>query len=128
MFDIGWSELLVIGIVALVVIGPKELPGVVRTVAQNIGKLRRLASDFQNQFNDALREMELADLKKDAEKLISDATSAASFDEVKNIGEEIKQAVEEPVKPAAATVNSTRVDSIRLRKPDSGIMTTSAIR
>ena len=79
MFDIGWSELLVIGIVALVVIGPKELPGVVRTVAQNIGKLRRLASDFQNQFNDALREMELADLKKDAEKLISDATSAASL-------------------------------------------------
>ncbi|HVT55306.1 MAG TPA: Sec-independent protein translocase protein TatB, partial [Xanthobacteraceae bacterium] len=91
MFDIGWSELLVIGVVALVVIGPKELPGVVRTIAQNIGKLRRLASDFQGQFNDAIREMELADLKKDAEKLISDATSAASFDDqVKKIGDEIK--------------------------------------
>jgi len=105
MFDIGWSELLVIGIVALVVIGPKELPGVVRAVAQNIGKLRRLASDFQNQFNDAMREMELADLKKDAEKLISDATSAASLDDVKKAGDEIKQAIEEPMKtetPAAA--------------------------
>lgn len=44
MFDIGWSELLVIGIVALVVIGPKELPGVVRSIAQNIAKLRRMAS------------------------------------------------------------------------------------
>jgi sec-independent protein translocase protein TatB len=100
MFDIGWSEILVIGIVALVVIGPKELPGVVRMVAQNIGKLRRMAADFQNQFNDAMREMELADLKKDAEKLISDATSSASLDEVKQAGDEIKKAVEEPLRIA----------------------------
>lgn len=97
MFDIGWSELLVIGIVALVVIGPKELPGVVRMLAQNLGKLRRMASDFQNQFTDAMREMELAELKKDAEKLLTDATSSASLDEVKNMGDEIKKAVEEPL-------------------------------
>ncbi len=100
MFDIGWSEILVIGIVALVVIGPKELPGVVRMVAQNIGKLLRMASDFQNQFNDAMREMELADLKKDAEKLISDATSSVSLDEVNKTGDEIKKAVEEPLRIA----------------------------
>jgi sec-independent protein translocase protein TatB len=97
MFDIGWSELLVIGIVALVVIGPKELPGVVRMLAQNLGKLRRMASDFQSQFTDAMREMELAELKKDAEKLLTDATSSASLDEVKNMGDEIKKAVEEPL-------------------------------
>lgn len=98
MFDIGWSELLVIGIVALVVIGPKELPGVVRAVAQNLGKLRRMASDFQNQFTDAMREMELSELKKDAEKLLTDATSSVSLDdEVKKVGDEIKQAVEEPL-------------------------------
>jgi sec-independent protein translocase protein TatB len=100
MFDIGWSELLVIGIVALVVIGPKELPGVVRSVAQNIAKLRRMASDFQNQFTDAMREMELHDLKKDAEKLLTDTKS--SFDPVKNAGEEIKKAMEEPALMAPA--------------------------
>ena len=97
MFDIGWSELLVIGIVALVGIGPKELPGVVRAVAQNLGKLRRMASDFQSQFTDAMREMELAELKKDAEKLLTDATSGTSLDEVKKAGDEIKKAVEEPL-------------------------------
>ncbi len=53
MFDIGWSELLVIGIVALVVIGPKELPGVVRMIAQNLAKLRKMAAEFQGQFTDA---------------------------------------------------------------------------
>ena len=97
MFDIGWSELLVIDIVALVVIGPKELPGVVRAVAQNLGKLRRMASDFQSQFTDAMREMELAELKKDAEKLLTDATSGTSLDEVKKVSDEIKKTVEEPL-------------------------------
>jgi sec-independent protein translocase protein TatB len=96
MFDIGWSEILVIGIVALVVIGPKELPGVVRAVAQNIGKLRRLASDFQNQFNDAVRDMELAELKKDAEKLLSDATT---IEEKKSTEEGATPAIAEAPKP-----------------------------
>lgn len=102
MFDIGWSELLVIGVVALVVIGPKELPGVVRTLAQNIAKLRRMASDFQGQFTDAMREMELADLQKDAEKLIGDATSAIS-EPIEQAGEEVRKAVETPAEPDVET-------------------------
>lgn len=117
MFDIGWSELLVIGIVALVVIGPKELPGVVRSVAQNIAKLRRMASDFQSQFTDAMREMELHDLKKDAEKLLSDTT--ASLDPVKNAGEEIKKAMEEPVLPAPATAEPEKIAAASGDKPKS---------
>ena len=70
MFDIGWSELVVIGVVALIAIGPKELPGVLRMVGQWIGKARKMASEFQGQFQEAMREAEMADLKK-------------SFDEVK---------------------------------------------
>jgi sec-independent protein translocase protein TatB len=69
MFDIGWSELLVIGIVALVVIGPKELPGLLRTIGAMMGKVRRMAGEFQGQFNEAMREAELEDLRKQAEKL-----------------------------------------------------------
>ena len=54
MFDIGWSELVVIGVVALIAIGPKELPTVLRTLGQYMGKLRRMASEFQAQFQEAI--------------------------------------------------------------------------
>jgi sec-independent protein translocase protein TatB len=58
MFDIGWSELLIIGVIALIAIGPKELPGVLRMVGQWMGKVRRMASEFQGQFQEAMREAE----------------------------------------------------------------------
>jgi sec-independent protein translocase protein TatB len=69
MFDIGWSELVVIGVVALVVIGPKDLPRVMRTVGKWSGKVKRMGREFQNQFNEALREAELDDVKKEVEAL-----------------------------------------------------------
>jgi sec-independent protein translocase protein TatB len=71
MFDVGWSELLLIGVVALIAIGPKELPGALRAVGQWSGKIRRMASEFQDQFREAMREAEMADIKKD----IDEATS-----------------------------------------------------
>jgi sec-independent protein translocase protein TatB len=64
MFDIGWSELVVIGVVALIAIGPKELPGVLRMVGQWMGKARKMAAEFRGQFDEAMREAEMADLKK----------------------------------------------------------------
>lgn len=73
MFDIGWSELLVIAVVALIAIGPKELPGVLRAVGQWMGKARRMAAEFQGQFNEAMREAEMADLKKSFDE-VRDAT------------------------------------------------------
>ena len=78
MLDIGWSELMVIGIVALVVIGPKELPGVLRSVGAMIGKLRRMAGEFQGTFQEALREAELSDLKKDLTGFADDARNSIS--------------------------------------------------
>jgi sec-independent protein translocase protein TatB len=65
MFDIGWSELMVIAVVAIVVIGPKDLPRAMRTVGKWSGKMKRMARDFQNQFNEAIREAELDDVKKE---------------------------------------------------------------
>ena len=62
MFDIDSGKLLIIGIVALVVIGPKELPGVLRQVGNALGKVRRMAAEFQGQFMDAMRESELEEL------------------------------------------------------------------
>jgi len=78
MLDIGWSELMVIGIVALVVIGPKELPGVLRSVGAMIAKLRRMAGEFQGTFQEALREAELTDLKKDLTGFADDARNSIS--------------------------------------------------
>ena len=58
MFDIGWSEILVIAIVAIIVVGPKELPAMLRTFGRTLGTLRRTANDFKRQFDEALREAE----------------------------------------------------------------------
>ena len=73
MFDIGWSELVVIAVVALIAIGPKELPGVLRMVGQWIGKARRMAGEFQGQFNEAMREAEMADIKKQFDEVTAAA-------------------------------------------------------
>ncbi len=69
MFDIGWSELLVIAVVAIVVVGPKDLPRLMRTFGHYAGKLRRAAADFQRQFEDAMRETELEEVKKAIESV-----------------------------------------------------------
>src|SRR5262249_23578160 len=92
MFDIGWSELLVIAVVALIAIGPKELPGALRTLGMWMGKIRRMASDFQGQFQEAMREAEMADLKKEVESLTS------GFDPVESVRRDIENAVAD--KPA----------------------------
>ena len=95
MFDIGWGELLLIGIVALIAIGPKELPTVLRTLGQWMGKLRRMASEFQNQFQEAMREAEMTDLKKQVEEMTSQAQSYASFDPVGDVRRELESTQQE---------------------------------
>ena len=71
MFDIGWTEMLVIAIVMVVVVGPKDLPRMLRTFGKTAAKLRSMAGDFQKQFNDALKEAELDDVKKSVDELRS---------------------------------------------------------
>ncbi|RXT57364.1 twin arginine-targeting protein translocase TatB [Bosea sp. Tri-44] len=82
MFDIAWSEMLLIGGVALVVIGPKDLPGALRAAGQAIGKIRRMAAEFQGQFNDAMREAELTDLKKQVEDIGNSVQASTNFDPI----------------------------------------------
>ena len=90
MFDIGWGELLVIGIVALIAIGPKELPGALRTLGQWMSKLRRMASEFQSQFQEAMREAEMTDLKKQVDEMTSQAQSYANFDPIGEVRKEFE--------------------------------------
>jgi sec-independent protein translocase protein TatB len=69
MFEIGWTEMLVIAVVMIVVVGPKDLPKMLRTFGKTTAKLRSMAGDFQKQFNEALKEAELDDVKKSVDSL-----------------------------------------------------------
>jgi len=91
-FDSG--KLLIIGIVALIVIGPKELPRVLRQVGQAVGKMRRLASEFQGQFMEAMREADMADIKADVTKLAESAKVDVGFDPIYDMKTHMKDALE----------------------------------
>lgn len=80
MFDVSWSELVLIGVIALIVIGPKELPSVLRAVGHWSAKIRRMAAEFQGQFQEAMREAEMADLKKQVDEINDSARSIGRFD------------------------------------------------
>ena len=100
MFDISWGKLVIIGVVALLVIGPKELPGVLRMVGQWMGKMRRMASEFQGQFQEAMREAEMADLKKQFDDTAASFTSAIDPSGLKT---DIEKMIQDPVAPSATS-------------------------
>ncbi len=104
IFDVGWGELVLIGIVALIVIGPKELPAVLRTVGQAMTKVRRMAAEFQGQFQEAMREAEMAELKQHFDSIQDAAKDIHSFDPVSTVRNQIEGAAgdkpADPVPPA----------------------------
>lgn len=115
MFDIGWSELLVVGIVALVVIGPKDLPKVLRGVGGMMSKVRSMAAEFQGQFQDAMREAELADLKKEADQLAA-AAKGAIENPIQSIQNDIQSSIENPgpptqLQPTPPAASDAQVDA-----------------
>ncbi len=105
MFDIGWSELVLIGVVALVAIGPKELPGVLRMVGQWMGKARKMAAEFQGQFQEAMREAEMADLKKSFDEVKEAATGFNPLTSLqKDVSDALRvDALDRPAETAATT-------------------------
>jgi len=125
MFDIGWGEFLVIGIVALIVIGPKELPGVLRSLGQGISKIRRMASEFQGQFQEAMREAEMAELKKSVDEVSAAARGFTYYDPMNPDGLEPKaeaKSAETATLPAAeeppALPSPTESSAPALPEPD----------
>ncbi len=105
MFDLGWDEMAVIAVVALVVLGPKELPNALRTVTGFMRQARKLAGEFQNGVHQIIREAELEDAKKAIAELNKNSISDAIEKHV-DAGGEIKSALQvakdEPASPAAA--------------------------
>ena len=116
MFDIGWSELVVIAVVALIAIGPKELPGVLRMVGQWMGKARKMAAEFQGQFQEAMREAEMADLKKTFDEVKEAASGLASNNIMtslqKDVGDALKiDDIDKPAIGPPATSNDAPATS-----------------
>src|SRR2546423_13315516 len=97
MFDISWGKLVIIGVVALIAIGPKELPAVLRTVGQYMGKIRRMASEFQGQFQEAMREAEMADLKKSVDEMTDVAKGFTDFDPLASVKKEVDSFAADPL-------------------------------
>jgi sec-independent protein translocase protein TatB len=87
MFDLGWGELLVVGAVALVVLGPKELPNALRTITNLTKSARRLAGEFQSGINEIVREAELEDARKVAQSMTKGSISQAIEKAVDPTGE-----------------------------------------
>ncbi|MBJ7406191.1 MAG: twin-arginine translocase subunit TatB [Bradyrhizobium sp.] len=106
MFDIGWSELVLVGVVALIAIGPKELPGVLRMVGQWMSKARKMAAEFQGQFQEAMREAEMADLKKSFDEVKEAATGFNPLTSLqKDVSDALRvDALDKPAETSATTV------------------------
>src|SRR5579862_4048403 len=104
MFDISWSEFAIIAVVALIAIGPKELPGVLRTVGQWMGKARKMAAEFQGQFQEAMREAEMADLKKSFDEVREAASGFTSGNLMTSLEKDVSSAlrIDDVDKPAPA--------------------------
>lgn len=129
MLDIGWWELLVVGMVALVVVGPKELPTLLRTIGRYVGMAKRQADEFRAQFDEALRESEFNDLRNEMNELKSDVTS--SLDDAqqsidKDLRDEYDWDKDGPIEPApefaddAETTSFTMPDGEVVNKKDAG--------
>ena len=112
MFDLGWGELLIVGAVALVVLGPKELPNALRAVTNLTKSARRLAGEFQSGINEIVREAELEDARKAAQSLTKGSISKAIENAVDPTGEmkssvsslekDVKQIKAEPISPVGS--------------------------
>lgn len=83
MFDISWSELLILGIVSLIFVGPKELPVFLRTLGRYAGAVRRQANEFKAQFDTAIREAQLEEMQASINAEVMQVKT--SFDEVKKL-------------------------------------------
>ena len=106
MIEFSWGHILVIAVVALIVIGPKELPTVLRTAGQWMGKIRRMAAEFQGRFQEAMREAEMADLKQHFDDISTAAKEIPHFDPIGTVRKEIEGAIADKPNPKAETAPS----------------------
>jgi sec-independent protein translocase protein TatB len=117
MFDFAWSEIMLIGAVALIAIGPKDMPAAIRTVTGMIKKARKMASEFQTHVDEMVREAELGDLKQtfnDIRRM--DITSA--LEKAVDPDRSIRKTFEEnPLDPVPATPEPAPLENEAIAEP-----------
>jgi len=101
MFDLAWSHILLIGVVALLVIGPKDLPRVLRTVGMWVGRARAVAREFQGSLDQMIREAELEEVRKQVERATT-IDVERTIEKTLDPGGELKQTFTEPPVPTDA--------------------------
>jgi len=121
MLDIGWTELMVVAVILIVVVGPKDLPPMIRAFGKMTKRLRQTAGEFRAQFDEALREAELDDLKNsvnDIRSLNPANTIRETLNPLRQMGQEIKSDLERSTRPASTPVSSTQGVSENTILPD----------
>ena len=125
MFDFDISKMIIVAIVALAVIPPKDLPRVMRTVGQTVGKMRRMAAEFQGQFMEAMREVEreadLESVKKEFQAINDQAKIDTSFDPVAMVRDDVTKAAASSAdspEPAAAEAVASESFEPEIPKPE----------
>ena len=93
MFEIGWSELLVIGVVLIVVVGPKDLPKMLRTFGKTTTQLKKMAGDFRRQFDEALREAELDEVRDNLKSMNPTKDLRTAMNPIRAVGDEIRSSL-----------------------------------
>lgn len=115
--DFGWTELLVISIVLIVVIGPKDLPKVLRGFGRTMTSVRRMAGDFRKQFDDALREAELDDVRR----LADDVRSLDPRRQIKDALDPLAEAGREIDADMKKAMGDTRLPELPKSPPQAGL-------
>jgi len=120
MFDIGWTEMLVIAVVMIVVVGPKDLPRMLRTFGKTTAKLRTMAGDFQKQFNEALKEAELDDVKKSVDELRSLNPAAEikkQLNPFEKAASDVRAGLDAAMKPTPSTAAEPASNAVHAAEP-----------
>src|SRR5271165_1344707 len=122
MFDLDVGKMLIVGIVALAVIPPKDLPRVMRTVGQTLGRMRRMATEFQGQFMDAMREVEreadLDSVKKEFQAINDQAKIDTSFDPVGMMRDDMTKAAASSASASEAADTDPGKSEVALTGPE----------
>ncbi|MBL0374886.1 twin-arginine translocase subunit TatB [Rhizobium sp. KVB221] len=125
MLEIGWSEILVIALILIIVVGPKDLPGMLRTFGRMATRLRSMANEFKGQFDEALREAELDDVRKgldEVNKLNPTNTLRDAINPLRQLGQDIKSDLQK----ASDSVNASVSDVKKAEEGDANVGETIA--